>query len=230
MECHVLSWGRSVPRPFAPVRRSFARHRNSFPSMVPDARLPEERASLAHNARARFAAARVGARVREAAGGTPAGASWNVMMCHVSVMEGRRGAFCRQLRFRAHVEGFRFFSPPAATAVLDPGYPEQVRARSGVTVGGGRVLRPFAPVRERFARHRSPFHPWSRTPRCRRSVPLPRIMRARLAAARVRPRPRGGAGASLAASAAVSSGSGTGCGHACLLRGQGRDGVSLFRA
>ncbi len=35
-----------------------------------------------------------------------------------------------------------------------------------------------------------PFRPWSRTPRCRRSVPLSRIMRARPAAARVRPRAR----------------------------------------
>ncbi len=71
-----------------------------------------------------------------------------------------------------------------------------------------------------------PFRSWSRTPGCRRRVPLPRIMRAR-----VRPRARDGGGRPCG-QRRRRSGSGVVHGHSCLLllRGQGRDGVSLFRA
>ena len=53
-----------------------------------------------------------------------------------------------------------------------------------------------------------PFRPWSRTPRCRRRVPLPRIMRAR-PRRRVCARAREAAGAGLAAHAAAGRGRGS---------------------
>ncbi len=129
------------------------------------------------------------------------------MLCHVFLVEARCGAFCRRLRFRAHVEGSRVpparpaSPPPAATAVPDPGDPEQVRARSGVTVGEAGLR--------------------SRTPGCRRSVPLPRIMRALCGGARVRARRR------PCSQRRRRFGAGVGCGHSRLLGGKGRDGVSL---
>ena len=67
------------------LRRSGGRSQGiaaSFPATVPDAPWPEARPSLAHNARARFAAAR--GRPRAQGGGRDSTeVSWNVMKCHV---------------------------------------------------------------------------------------------------------------------------------------------------